>query len=229
MKRYIVAILVICTFSVAAQKRNIIKPLCFDWEYMDYMRDGSNENVSNVFNYKIGYERLVGRRLSVGLSYVKFLSAINDIDGNYYYSGYAPENIPGYPLDKATYENKIQGFEYESRYFFNDLEEDGLNSGYLGFMYSYLTSNQSLTNVSYYNYNNPNDIITRTYPDKTMGIHRFGLKLGYAVSGAIYSDIHVGIFYNNRPGDYNNGWTSPSDIYPVNVVLGWHFGIPFKL
>ncbi|MES2689003.1 MAG: hypothetical protein V4658_01285 [Bacteroidota bacterium] len=227
MKNLIIALFIICSFPAIAQKRNIVKPLCFDWEYMDYMVDGSNENLSNVFNFKIGYERLIGRRLSAGLSYVKFLSSVNDIDGNYYFSGYAPENISGYPLDKATYENKMQGFEYESRYFFNDLEKDGLNSGYLGFMYGYLTSKQSLTNVSYYNYNDPNDRFTREYPGKEVNIHRFGLKIGYAVSGVIYSDIHVGVFYNNRPDGYNKGWKSPSDIYPVNVVLGWHFGFPF--
>lgn len=227
MKKLIVLVCISISFSAFAQKRNIVKPLCFDWEYMDYMPDGAQENLSNVFNYKIGYERLIGMRLSAGLSYVKFLSGVNSIDGNYYYSGYAPEDISGYPLEKATYENKIQGFEYESRYFFNDLEKEGLNSGYLGFMYGYLTSKQSLTNATYYNYNNPTDKFTKDYPDKEMNIHRFGLKLGYAVSGFIYSDIHVGIFYNHRPDGYNNGWVSPSEIYPVNVVLGWHFGFPF--
>ncbi|MES2689002.1 MAG: hypothetical protein V4658_01280 [Bacteroidota bacterium] len=225
MKNIIVILFIICSIPAIAQKRNIVKPLCFDWEYMDYML--ASKNASNVFSYRLGYERLIGLRLSASLSYVKFLSAATNIDGTYYYSDYAPEYISGYPLDEATYENKIQGFEYESRYFFNDLEKDGLNSGYLGFMYGYLTSKQSLTNVSYYSYKDPSDRFTKEYPDKQINIHRFGLKIGYAASGIIYSDIHIGIFYNNRPDGYNKRWTSPSDIYPVNVVLGWHIGIPF--
>lgn len=230
MKNCIILICVLGSLSVMAQKRNIIKPLCFDWEYMDYSKDESGDlNFSNVFNYKFGYERLIGKRLSVGLSYMSFFSPSEgkDIRGDNY-SSYSPENIPGYYYDRATYTNKIRGFEYESRYFFSNLEEDGLNSGYLGFMYGYLSSKQSLTNATYNNSIDPTDRFTKQYPDKEVNIHRFGLKLGYAASGAIYTDIHIGIFYNSRPNDYNKGWTSPSDIYPVNVVLGWHIGIPFK-
>lgn len=226
--RYLLTLVLVCSLFVAlAQKRNIIKPLCFDWEYMDYMVDGVNENISNVYNFRLGYERLIGMHVSAAVNYVQFISGDQmNVSANYYGGDYQPEKIQGYRFSEASYQNKIKGFEYESRYFFNPLEKEGLNSGYIGFMYSYLTAKQSLTNVQYEELNY-NGSLKMDYPDKEVNIHRFGVKIGYAGSGALYSDIHVGVYYNNQPSDYNQGWTSPSDIYPVSVMLGWHFGIPF--
>lgn len=114
---------------------------------------------------------------------------------------------------------------YESKFYFEDFDEDGANSTYLGSCFQYGRITQKLTELSYER-NIGGGYLTPTFEDQTISMSRFGLKLGFARSGALSSDFYVGLFIN-APNGVNKHWNSITEVRNLSLGLGWIVGVPF--
>lgn len=207
-------------------KRNLIR---IPGVFMDITLGGENSSSGSLNNvittgYTAGYERLIGSRVSVGFTFMKFFNLDNN---GVYYGGPEPQAIPGYRFEQGDYSRTGFGLGYESRYYFGDFDEDGVNSGFLGFGYQYFAYTESMKNAKYYPNNWGNPDILKDFDDQTYAVNRFGLKFGYAGANALLSEFYVGVYYN-APGQMNKNWVSRASVAPLSINLGWTLGIPFR-
>lgn len=230
IKNILLVFLSIVGLSCVAQKRNNIQFAGFgydQWSESNYNLS-SSELINSVgrFSYIVGYERLIGNRIAVGgtLNYI-FGKSFVTLDR---YDNYNPKEIPGYVFDNGIYSIKGYGIGYESKYYFDDFDEDGANSFYLGFNYYYSSIIENFENVSY---DKPNgtylDTIWPEFESNNYGINRLGVKLGYTSSENLSSQLSLGVFYNMPTSAKDKMWASPVVVNSLSFNLTWVVGVPF--
>lgn len=236
-------ILVFILFSITAlvtfgQKRNNIKLIGFGydtWTNADnYLGIGYTDefvNSSSRFSYTLGYERLIGSRLSVSGTYNYIFGSDQDEfnDETSFQTDYKPEEIPDQFFYKGFYTSSGYTLGYETKYFFNEFDEDGANSLFIGFNYQYTKFKEELSDVQYElspafsrNYTTPKDYSARDY-----SINRLGVKLGATYTGALSSEFAIGMYLNMPAGFDDSAWRTPVAINPLSFNLTWVLGVPF--
>ncbi len=211
------------TTSSFAQKRNNLQLVGFgydQWSNDDYTKDVGEflESVGR-FTYIAGYERLIGDRLALGLTY-HFI--IPSVDNTFYdFQSYRPlRNLP------STYSNTYYSFSgfnigYDSKYYFQEFDEDGANGFYIGCNYQYSTITES--GIVNYDYNTSQTML----PRNTYNIHRLGIKTGFTISDDISQQFGIGLFYNMPSSNKDLTWVSPVGVNNISFNISWVVGIPF--
>ena len=239
MKRNLLFILFSITALVTfGQKRNNIKLTGFGydtWTNADnYLGIGYTDelvNSSSRFSYIIGYERLIGSRLSVSGTYNYIFGSDQDEfnDESSFQTDYTPEKIPDQLFYRGFYTTSGYTLGYETKYFFNEFDEDGANSMFIGFNYQHTKFKEELSDVQYEilpafsrNYTTPQDYSARDY-----SINRFGVKLGATYTGLLSSEFAIGMYLNMPAGFDDSAWRTPVSINPLSFNLTWVMGVPF--
>ncbi len=158
--------------------------------------------------------------MALGLTY-NHIFASEDISFSSYYNSYKPlKNVP------STYSGtdySLKGFTigYDSKYYFQDFDEDGANGFYIGFNYqlSNITENATMK----YDYNS---METKLQPS-TYNINRLGVKVGFTTSDVITQQFGIGMFYNMPSSNQNSTWISPIEVNSLSFNISWVLGIPF--
>jgi hypothetical protein len=228
MKRLIILlVLTAISFSGFSQKRNNIKLGGFGYDNWT-----SLENFSEVgfgaarFTYIFGYERLIGEKLAVSLTYNKILY-LDDTPIFEYYTQYSPATISGYRFRDGSYSAQGYFIGYESKYHFEEFDEDGANSFYLGFNYQHGRITEELNNVRYESTSSSSYTSKEvTFNPNNFSINRLGLKLGVTYTGMFTSDFSFAVFLNSQP-EINKQWLSPASVNGVSYNLSWVLGVPF--
>ena len=207
MKKNLIFILFSITALVTfGQKRNNIKLFGFGYDtwtsaenYLGLYYTDEFVNSSSRFSYILGYERLIGSRLSVSGTY-NYIFGSDQYEFNEessFHSDYTPEKIPNQLFYRGFYTTSGYTLGYETKYFFNEFDEDGANSLFIGFNYQHTKFKEELSDVQYeepigsYNYTSPKDYSAREY-----SINRLGVKLGATYTGALSSEFSIGMYLN---------------------------------
>jgi hypothetical protein len=239
MKRNLLFILFSITALVTfGQKRNNIKLIGFGYDTWtsaeNYLGIGYTDefvNSSSRFSYTLGYERLIGSRLSVSGTYNYIFGSDQDEfnEESSFQTDYTPEKIPNQLFYRGFYTTSGYTLGYETKYFFNEFDEDGANSMFIGFNYQYTKFKEELSDVQYEilpafsrNYTTPQDYSARDY-----SINRFGVKLGATYTGVLSSEFAIGMYLNMPAGFDDAAWRTPVPINPLSFNLTWVMGVPF--
>jgi len=238
MKKNLIFILFSITALVTfGQKRNNIKLFGFGYDtwtsaenYLGLYYTDEFVNSSSRFSYILGYERLIGSRLSVSGTY-NYIFGSDQYEFNEessFHSDYTPEKIPNQLFYRGFYTTSGYTLGYETKYFFNEFDEDGANSLFIGFNYQHTKFKEELSDVQYeepigsYNYTSPKDYSAREY-----SINRFGVKLGATYTGALSSEFAIGMYLNMPAGFDDSAWRTPVSVNPLSFNLTWVLGVPF--
>lgn len=238
MKKNLIFILFSITALVTfGQKRNNIKLFGFGYDtwtsaenYLGLYYTDEFVNSSSRFSYILGYERLIGSRLSVSGTY-NYIFGSDQYEFNEessFHSDYTPEKIPNQLFYRGFYTTSGYTLGYETKYFFNEFDEDGANSLFIGFNYQHTKFKEELSDVQYeepigsYNYTSPKDYSAREY-----SINRFGVKLGATYTGALSSEFAIGMYLNMPAGFDDSAWRTPVSVNPLSFNLTWVMGVPF--
>lgn len=238
MKKNLIFILFSITALVTfGQKRNNIKLFGFGYDtwtsaenYLGLYYTDEFVNSSSRFSYILGYERLIGSRLSVSGTY-NYIFGSDQYEFNEessFHTDYSPEKIPNQLFYRGFYTTSGYTLGYETKYFFNEFDEDGANSLFIGFNYQHTKFKEELSDVQYeepigsYNYTSPKDYSAREY-----SINRFGVKLGATYTGALSSEFAIGMYLNMPAGFDDSAWRTPVSVNPLSFNLTWVMGVPF--
>ena len=238
MKKNLIFILFSITALVTfGQKRNNIKLFGFGYDtwtsaenYLGLYYTDEFVNSSSRFSYILGYERLIGSRLSVSGTY-NYIFGSDQYEFNEessFHSDYTPEKIPNQLFYRGFYTTSGYTLGYETKYFFNEFDEDGANSLFIGFNYQHTKFKEELSDVQYedpigsYNYTSPKDYSAREY-----SINRLGVKLGATYTGALSSEFAIGMYLNMPAGFDDSAWRTPVSVNPLSFNLTWVMGVPF--
>jgi hypothetical protein len=242
MKKNLIFILFSITALVTfGQKRNNIKLFGFGYDtwtsaenYLGLYYTDEFVNSSSRFSYILGYERLIGSRLSVSGTY-NYIFGSDQYEFNEKSSSetdYTPEKIPNQFFYRGFYTTSGYTLGYETKYFFNEFDEDGANSLFIGFNYQYTKFKEELSDVQYgerdsltkrfTNVFKPQDYSARDY-----SINRLGVKFGATYTGALSSEFAVGMYLNMPAGLDESAWRTPVAINRLSFNLTWVLGVPF--
>lgn len=224
-KVLLLLILGLISVSVFSQKRDIIKIGGFGYNNWNSKENfiGAEYGAARL-NYTFGYERLIGERLSISLTYSKILS-LSETPIYDDYSGYTPASMQNYRFREGTYSANGYFIGYESKYHFDEFDEDGANSFYLGFNYQLGRITEELKDVRYEGTSSFNTKAV-TFDPYTFSMHRLGVKLGLTYTGMFTSDFSIGVFLNSQP-EANKQWLTPAPVNGVSFNASWVVGIPF--
>lgn len=213
MIRFILLITLLLPLSSFAQKRNEIKFLGVEIDFLLKANGNNGPMFNNKFVGSVGYNRFIGSRLAVGFAYHHFL--------NFESTSSSINN------DQIRYEfnEKAWGIDYHSRFFFSDYDNDGTNTGYIQFSLNRTNLKQTYTNIVEYDNNywaapNPRASFSNTY-----GVTRYGINLGLIDSDVITKDLSIGMYFNGSPSS-----TSPyslTDIRGVSFMISYLIGVSF--
>jgi len=236
-------ILVFILFSITAlvtfgQKRNNIKLFGFGYDtwtsaenYFGIYNTDEFINSSSRFSYTLGYERLIGSRISVSGTYNYIFGSDQDEfnDETSSLTDYTPKEIPNQLFYRGFYTTSGYTLGYETKYFFNEFDEDGANGLFIGFNYQHTKFKEELSDVQYEilpafsrNYTTPQDYSAREY-----SINRFGVKFGATYTGALSSEFAIGMYLNMPAGIDESAWRTPVSVNPLSFNLTWVLGVPF--
>jgi hypothetical protein len=241
-------ILVFILFSITAlvtfgQKRNNIKLFGFGYDtwtsdenYLGLYYTDEFVNSSSRFSYILGYERLIGSRLSVSGTY-NYIFGSDQYEFNEessFQTEYTPEKIPNpnQLFYRGFYTTSGYTLGYETKYFFNEFDEDGANSLFIGFNYQYTKFKEELSDVQYEYVIKPNPLSNdftspQDYAARDYSINRFGVKLGATYTGVLSSEFAIGMYLNMPAGFDDAAWRTPVPINPLSFNLTWVLGVPF--
>jgi hypothetical protein len=239
-------ILVFILFSITAlvtfgQKRNNIKLFGFGYDtwtsaenYLGLYYTDEFVNSSSRFSYILGYERLIGSRLSVSGTY-NYIFGSDQYEFNEessFQTDYTPEKIPNQLFYRGFYTTSGYTLGYETKYFFNEFDEDGANSLFIGFNYQHTKFKEELSDVQYEYIVKPNPISNdftspQDYSARDYSINRLGVKFGATYTGTLSSEFAVGMYLNMPAGFDESAWRTPVSINPLSFNLTWVLGVPF--
>jgi hypothetical protein len=239
-------ILVFILFSITAlvtfgQKRNNIKLFGFGYDtwtsaenYLGLYYTDEFVNSSSRFSYILGYERLIGSRLSVSGTY-NYIFGSDQYEFNEESSSltdYTPQVIPNQLFYRGFYTTSGYTLGYETKYFFNEFDEDGANSLFIGFNYQHTKFKEELSDVQYEYIVKPNPISNdftspQDYSARDYSINRLGVKFGATYTGALSSEFAVGMYLNMPAGLDESAWRTPVSVNPLSFNLTWVLGVPF--
>ena len=239
-------ILVFILFSITAlvtfgQKRNNIKLFGFGYDtwtsaenYLGLYYTDEFVNSSSRFSYILGYERLIGSRLSVSGTY-NYIFGSDQYEFNEESSSltdYTPQVIPNQLFYRGFYTTSGYTLGYETKYFFNEFDEDGANSLFIGFNYQHTKFKEELSDVQYEYIVKPNPISNdftspQDYSARDYSINRLGVKFGATYTGALSSEFAVGMYLNMQAGLDESAWRTPVSVNPLSFNLTWVLGVPF--
>lgn len=225
-KLSILILLTSISFSAFSQKRNIIKlgGLSYDnWTMADHLAD--EELGAARFGYTCGYERLIGERLAVSLTYNKIIH-LDDNRVTQYYTNYSPATIQGYRFNDGYYSAKGYFIGYESKYYFDEFDEDGANSFYLGFNYLHGKIREELNSATYEGNNSASNIKEVEFQPHDFSVNRIGLKLGVTYTSIVTSDLSFTAYLNSQP-EANKQWLTPAPVNGLSFNLSWVVGFAF--
>jgi hypothetical protein len=238
MKRNLLFILFSITALVTfGQKRNNIKLLGFGYDtwtsaenYLGLYHTDEFINSSSRFSYTLGYERLIGSRLSVSGTYNYIFGSDRDEfnEESSFQTDYTPQEIPNQLFYRGFYTTSGYTLGYETKYFFNEFDEDGANSLFIGFNYQHTKFKEELNDVQYekpigsFNYTSPQDYAARDY-----SINRLGVKFGATYTGTLSSEFAVGMYLNMPAGFDESAWRTPVSVNRLSFNLTWVLGVPF--
>lgn len=217
---------VVISLQVDAQPRNILKltPIVFDnmVSALDY-DELDLYSIRNKFGLAIKYERLVGRRISIGLWAHKYYNTKNEI---YTQSGgYSPKDFPNLDIKQCTYEHSGMLLGYESMYYFKDFDTKGPNSGYIGLSAQHGTFTQGMPSAHYRGQNSFNEL--KSFNDQSVNVNRLGVKVGRTYSSSVSFDMYFSLSYNFTTGPINQNFIAPTQIRPISFGFGFLLGVPF--
>lgn len=217
---------VVISLQVDAQPRNMIKltPFVFDnmvsaldYDVLDLY------SIRNKFGFAIKYERLLGRRVAVGLWVHKYFSTKNEI---YTTAGsYTPKDFNNLKISQCTYEHSGYLLGYESMYYFRDVDNEGPNAGYIGLSFQNGHFTQGMPSAHYIDQNSNREL--KSFNNQSVNINRIGLKLGRTYTSTVSLDMYFSLSYNFTTGPINQNFIAPTQIRPVSFGLGMLLGIPF--
>lgn len=237
IKNILLIFLSIVSLSCVAQMRNKVQILGLrydNWSIGDNFTGlGEGLKISGRYSLSTGYERLVGDRLSVGLTYDFIIPSDFTFTG--YNSNYSPlkNNASFQSLD---YSFKGYTLGYESRYYFQEFELDGAEGLYIGFNYQYTSVTENIEN----GIADGGGTLPK-FQTSNFGVNRFGVKLGMQGTGIggnhnaidVYLiekgkiDLSLGLFYNMPTGAKDKMWISPIDINNISINVSCVVGLPF--
>jgi hypothetical protein len=225
MKKIITIIGICISLSVSAQKRNIIH---FGGLFYDYLIAAESEDdelmFANKTGFTAGYDRLVGNRISVGLRYSYYFGG-GDEGTHISLNNSGISGVPaGTSIGSAVFQEKGGGFNYESKYFFDDFDSDGANSGYIGMVITRLNFTETIKDIDAQD-NNYNAVHINDR-ENDYGITRIGIKYGGITSGALSSEFYIA-GYMNFAKDKGNLFPSPTRVADYSFAIGWLIGVPF--
>ncbi len=217
---------VVISQQVDAQPRNIIKltPIVFDnmVSALDY---GALDlySIRNKFGLAIKYERLVGRRISIGLWVQKYYNTQNEIYTTS--DGYSPKDFRNLEISQCTYKHSGMLLGYESIYYFEDFDNEGPNSGYIGLSAQYGSFTQGMPSAHYLGPNSKTEL--KSFNDQSVNVNRLGVKLGHSYTSIVSFDMYCTLSYNFTTGPINQNFVAPTQIRPISFGFGFLLGVPF--
>lgn len=235
-----------------AQKRNNIKVIGIGFDNVvktntvfnnDYDTEIQGQLlVGNLFNWGFGYERLLGKRLVLGVNVWNFFSSkstsmyfntqtnYNSVSGSSVPKiNYEPINVPGYYFYSAVFSQSGFQIGFESKYYFQTHDEEGANGVYIGSSYQLAKIDYNFQDVTYKDTSSSlsgfrTDIAINP---ATTYVNKLGIKLGVSASKFVSTDFFLGINYA-LPANFDNGFHAPISARGISFTMGWQIGVPFK-
>lgn len=210
MTKPLLFVLLLLPVCLMAQSRNEIKFIGADFDMMLKPASlGQEQMINNRLAAFVGYYRLIGTRLSVGVTYHKFINFDEDGSGRY--------NDIQYDFKETAW-----ALGYHTRYFFSDHDEEGPNSGYVEFSLNRTSLAQSYTDITDYG-NNGLFGSPKKLPsfDNSYAVNRYGITVGLINSDVLTRDISLGVYFN--------GSSSSSHPYSLSEVRGLSFILTYSL
>lgn len=227
IKKIILTLCCLASLSTMAQRRNNFQILGFGydtWSSIDYEIADIGSVLIGRGTYSLGYERLIGKRIAVGVTYNHIFSSIKkNISANN--TNYTPKQFNSKSFINGEHTLKGHTLGYESKYFFDDFDVDGANGFYVGFNYQYTSISESFDKLLYSS--SSNNVSNTKLDPQSFGVNRFGIKFGYAATVVATVQIGLGAFYNSVTGGKDKLWKSPVDInnLSLNMYLVYGFAL----
>ncbi|MES2689004.1 MAG: hypothetical protein V4658_01290 [Bacteroidota bacterium] len=219
MARSLLFITLLFPFCLLAQNRNEIKLLGAELDLLLKASPiGSSDAAmfNNLLAGTVGYNRFIGSRLAVGVSYHQFIN-FEDAEDVSVNNG----------TTRYDFKENAWGIDYHARYFFSEYDNDGDNTGYIQFSLNRTSLTQAYTNVTEYTgtvfgggYFRDRSSFTRNY-----GITRYGINVGLIDSDVITQDLSIGCYFNTAPSS-SSGY-SLTDVRGVSFILSYVIGVSF--
>jgi hypothetical protein len=198
-----------------------IKPL---GTFIDYgFEDKSADN--NYSGNGIEVSKLISPRVSVGLLYLNYWNLSGPQTYDMYQGNYSPASIPGYTFYSTAYISKISGLMITSKYFFEEPDEEGQRSFYIGSELGLIKANTTLSELEYINNTTTKN---EYFPDKSQKslVSKMGFKLGYCGTGDfLSSDISIGYYANSILSAED--WILPYKPKTSAIQISWLIGFNF--
>lgn len=204
-------------------KKWSLKPLGL---FMDPTFEVKNSE-SNFMGNCIALDKLISPSVAIGLNFYNYFNSSSaGLSG---YSGYNPTiSLPGYSFNSAAYNAKIKGLSISGKYFFNEADEDGQRSFYVGSEFGILVMNASLTDITFTN----DSINWVNYEQKVadrqqkLFTSKIGARLGYCgTGGVISSDFSIAYFANTLMS--TEEWMLPKKPESSVIQITWLIGFNF--
>lgn len=229
VKFFVTIGLVVAMLHCNAQNKNVWNIAGWYYDYLLVADDVEDDPVryANKTGFSCGYGRLIGSRIYIGLNYNRFFGPKERESA--FFEEYDPKSDdigirlpPNFTVTDYYLKERGQGFTYESKYFFDDHDNNGPDGVYIGVMFSKLWFEETLKGIEI-----KNDITFEdyNYPDITnkYTIKRIGAKCGAA---AEFGEYYIGTFYNfenNKGAAFN----SPTRVSKLSLTFGFNFWLPF--
>lgn len=219
MAKSLLLIVLLLPFCLLAQNRNEIKLIGAELDWLLKASPISSSDAAMFNNFlvgTVGYNRFIGSRLAVGVSYHQFINFEDATDVNI-----------NNGTTRYDFKENAWGIDYHTRYFFSDYDNDGASSGYIQFSLNRTSLTQAYTNVTEYTstvfgggYFQDKNSFTRNY-----GITRYGINIGLIDSDIITQDLSFGCYFNTAPASSSS--YSLTDVRGVSFILSYAIGVSF--
>lgn len=199
--------------------RNLVK---FAGIYIDNVTKGPIDYndffIGNKYGFAFGYERYLGSHIGLNVTFHKFFGLSNyDID-----------DINSSASLDGSFDERAYSISYESRYYFEELDEDGGNSLFLGIVVQHNRIKQAVSNASITSnttgtpqqYNIPDYEVQNNY-------NRVGLRIGRQLTDFLSNELYFAIYYNFIPTLSKQPITHPTSIPQLSFGITYLLSVPF--
>lgn len=213
----LICLLALSTALIAQNSRNVVKVgLYYDNAVVGYTNYNTDVASTNKFGFIAGYERYIGNRIGLNFGFHKYIGA-----SDFFYS----KDNTNYRAE-ATFNENGYGISYESRFYFDDIDSEGGNSGFVGVVFQHNRFTQTVTNVRH---TNNLTSITTNFADfeNKVNYNRLGIRLGGQFSVDFSSELYLSLFVNLQPTRAVQPISSPTYIPNISYGITYLLGLPF--
>lgn len=204
-------------------KKYSIKPLGYFTDLGLFFNDPIENNDRGN---SIEIDRLISPRVSIGLIYLNYWNLTDDYEYISVPKYNAQIAAPGSTFHSARFNAKVSGVLFSSKYYFNDADEEGHHSFYIGSEFGALQINAKLYDILVENNTMPNNYTKLNDRTQKLYVSKLGGKFGYSGSGEyLSSDISIGVCNNSLISSQE--WSLPYDLQNISIHFTWLVGFNF--